>query len=687
MNRHTPNRCKTLPLQIKHIRVVALFLILDRSFAASHWLPSLGSIISLKDQVKKSAENFLGTEIENPSLSDFPTMEGRQSMTQSSTSHPLVARLRKWNTPRVSSSSAIDVKGEDFPYTDSVTDTNSSLPSHGNDTLSGGVLITQSPPTDSSTPKERKTLSFWRSERSKFSRNETVPYRNETKVRMDTETITRKQESACVYNKTKESTVSSNNITEPVELSQSTTIIENVTTTTGPSFIVVQRSPVPSRAAPLGYYKGGLVVPASPMPLQSPPPTAESSVVLIVSALLPILSRIFLLMLLSGSSLFFGPNDLHPIYSPSPTQHFTLERINDRYSRDDIAFQRAVRHPPANKSKRLWKIILSSRRRLLQRSLESESKNKKNDHSQNHRKNGNMYTKTVLLIDVHTNDIHSTVQYLRDAVSFILHTYHSKDSRLDLGTNLEVIFNVESPGGAVQDYGLAADHIARLRKSGEERGDLTVTVCVDRIAASGGYMIACQASKGQLLAAPLAIVGSIGVLRETLNIYDMLTKYGVRPLLIKAGKAKVPLTSTNEVTKEGLAFVQKNVDTTHEVFKKMVLDQRGNVIDKKHVSDVTSGDIFLGTDALSLGLVDRLVTSDEYICEKVMQGDRVLRLQKYDKSRAGMRFSPLDLLRLYKDSLLQGNLSWIQQYTPLISSVFKIFLTASLMKVLDMAKT
>jgi signal peptide peptidase SppA len=418
------------------------------------------------------------------------------------------------------------------------------------------------------------------------------------------------------------------------------------------------------------------------MPLHSPSPTTESGLVLVISALLPILSKLFLLMLLSGSSIFFGPSDLHPIYSPSPSQHFVLERVNDRYSRDDIAFQRAVRFPPANKSKRWWNMLLNKRRRILKRSLESMS-NHEIPPTPNHR-NNSLYTRTVLIVDVHTEDIHNTVEYLRDAVSFILHQYHSNDSRLDLGTDLEIVFNVESPGGAVQDYGLAANQIARLRDSGKESGDLTVTVCVDKIAASGGYMIACQASPGQLLAAPLAIVGSIGVFRETLNIYDILTKYGIQPLLIKAGKAKVPLTQMNEVTKEGLAFVQKNVDTTHEVFKKMVLDQRGDVIDKKHVAEVTSGDIYLGTNALALGLVDRLVTSDEYIAEKVRQGDRVLRLQKYDKSRAGMRFSPLDLLLSYKDGFLQSQLPWIRRFAPVLLSLLKLGLSAGVVKALDL---
>ena len=136
-------------------------------------------------------------------------------------------------------------------------------------------------------------------------------------------------------------------------------------------------------------------------------------------------------------------------------------------------------------------------------------------------------SRTVIVLNVETfeNDMDVTVENLRDSVSCILRQYYN-NNRLDLGTELEVVFCIESPGVVVQDFGLAADQLTRLINAGLERGDLMVTVCVDKIAASGGYMMACQASPGQLIAAPFAILGSIGVLRETINIHDVLEKYG-----------------------------------------------------------------------------------------------------------------------------------------------------------------
>ena len=597
-----------------------------------------------------------------------------QPCTSTSTVDPLLASLRRWVTPRLAA-----------PSTNKSSDT--SPTNAAPFSLEGNYTSDESTESIQKTPDSSNIKLPTKRERFRFGGKESIAANNVPVI-----VVKSKNETTEDLNQTgtvrEELITKANRTADQVPLSYNET--QNLgpaanATSTAPSFIVVQRSPlVATKPIPQSYYKSGLVIPSSqtnPLPLHSPQ-NAESGLVVIISALLPVLSKLFLLMMLSGSSLFFGPSDVHPIYSPNPTQHFILERVNDRYSRDDLAFQRAVRFPPANKGKRVWNILLGQRRRILKRSMDSAQRSE-TPPIQKTTRNDPLYARTVLIVDVHTEDIQKTVEYLRDAISFILHQYHSMDTRLDFGTDLEVVFNVESPGGIVQDYGLAADQIARLRNSGKERGDLTVTVCVDKIAASGGYMIACQASPGQLLAAPLAIVGSIGVLRETLNIHDILTKYGIQPLLIKAGKAKVPLTSTNEVTKEGLAFVQKNVDTTHEVFKKIVLAQRGHVINAKHFDEVTSGDTFLATNALALGLVDRLITSDEYIADKVRQGNRVLRLQKYDKSRAWMRFSPLDLLFPHKDGFIQGKLQWVQRLSPMILPFLKLGLSAGLMKAFD----
>lgn len=126
-----------------------------------------------------------------------------------------------------------------------------------------------------------------------------------------------------------------------------------------------------------------------------------------------------------------------------------------------------------------------------------------------------MYQFTVIVMNIKDD---TPLEYLRDSVSFLLSQFHT--IRADFGQQLEIIICLDSPGGSVTKYGLAANQISRLTQN--ESDNIQVTVCVDQIAASGGYMMACQASKGQLMAAPFAMVGSIGVYCQSLNIHDVL---------------------------------------------------------------------------------------------------------------------------------------------------------------------
>ena len=277
--------------------------------------------------------------------------------------------------------------------------------------------------------------------------------------------------------------------------------------------------------------RSGNISPGS-LPPVSP---TEATVTNLISSILPLVVRLLLLTFLSSSSLF-GHGDTH-IYSPEPTQHFVFERVNDRFQKDSIAMKKALEHHPQTR-KHGWKFVLNRRRNEMKKALAME-KGKDSSMSIVGSETGGdkekrlnpldkLYSRTVIVVNVETmdNDMDVTVEYLRDSISCILRQYNG-DTRIDMGNELEVIFCIESPGGVVQDFGLAADQITRLKDAGSERGDLIVTVCVDKIAASGGYMMACQASPGQLIAAPFAILGSIGVLRETINVHDVLEKYGM----------------------------------------------------------------------------------------------------------------------------------------------------------------
>jgi len=352
-------------------------------------------------------------------------------------------------------------------------------------------------------------------------------------------------------------------------------------------------------------------------------------------------------------------------YSPQPVQHFMLERINDRYLRDSVALQKALESPPPSMEPKKWNRILDRLSRQRKKLERLENKNPTVIPNP-------PYQRTVIVMDVKTTELMQgsssttssndpttvAVDYLRDAISFLL---QQRDTFSSMGsTELEVVLLVESPGGAVYEYGLAAYQVQRLRDANDAPKyntdepmstgaslPIKVTVCVDKVAASGGYMIASQANPGQLIAAPFATVGSIGVLREQLNFHDALSKFGVKPLLLKSGFAKAPISTYGKVTDENIKVVQKDLDRVHEAFKNLVeTSRKGSTVALANIDrEVGTGQIFLAQDAYALGMVDQLMTSDEYIGRRIMAGDRVLKLHKYDRSKFGLSFpSPLELL-------------------------------------------
>jgi len=193
--------------------------------------------------------------------------------------------------------------------------------------------------------------------------------------------------------------------------------------------------------------------------------------------------------------------------------------------------------------------------------------------------------------------------------------------------DMEIVILLESPGGSASDYGLAAQQIGRLR---DEPG-IKVTICVDTVAASGGYMMACMSSPNSLYAAPFAIVGSIGVVGQTINIHKSLQSWGVQPLVFRGGKDKAPVGLVGEVTKEGLAKVQDMVDKTHAAFKLHVANARPQMAEE--IDQIATGDVWLACDAVDIGMVDAIMTSDEYIRGKIVNGGRVLKLVKCQRPR------------------------------------------------------
>jgi serine protease SohB len=203
-----------------------------------------------------------------------------------------------------------------------------------------------------------------------------------------------------------------------------------------------------------------------------------------------------------------------------------------------------------------------------------------------------------------------------------------------LPKELEILVLLESPGGSASDYGLAAEQIARLRK---EPG-IKVTICVDKVAASGGYMIACMSSPKRLFAAPFAMVGSIGVVGSSINIHNTLQNYGVKSLVLRGGKDKAPIGLIGEITKDGIAKYQDMIDQVHAAFKRHVAEARPEIATR--IDEIATGGVWLGSDALDVGLVDRIVTSDEYIGERLQDGARVLKLVRVEHHSFLFQFRP-----------------------------------------------
>lgn len=174
----------------------------------------------------------------------------------------------------------------------------------------------------------------------------------------------------------------------------------------------------------------------------------------------------------------------------------------------------------------------------------------------------------------------------------------------------EVVIRLESPGGMVHEYGLASSQIERIK-----RKNIPLTICVDRVAASGGYMMACLADK--LLAAPFAIVGSIGVIAQLPNFHRLLKKNDVDYEVLTAGEYKRTLTVFGENTDKGREKFVEELEETHVLFKNFVKEYR----DQVDIEKVATGEIWFGKQALEVNLVDELVTSDEYLMDAAENAD------------------------------------------------------------------
>ena len=169
----------------------------------------------------------------------------------------------------------------------------------------------------------------------------------------------------------------------------------------------------------------------------------------------------------------------------------------------------------------------------------------------------------------------------------------------------EVVIRLESAGGLVHSYGLAASQLSRLVEAG-----ITSTVCVDKLAASGGYMMACTAT--HIVAAPFALIGSIGVVAQLPNFHRLLQRWEVDFEQHTAGKHKRTLTTLGKNTPEGRRKFKQDIERTYNLFQQHITKWRPQV----SVNKVATGEVWYGQEALGLQLIDEISTSDSYIVAK-----------------------------------------------------------------------
>lgn len=230
-------------------------------------------------------------------------------------------------------------------------------------------------------------------------------------------------------------------------------------------------------------------------------------------------------------------------------------------------------------------------KKAFKKEQKAEKKQKKAGHKS--QSSADSETKHVYVLDFDGDLKASAVTSLREEITAVLSVAKPSD---------EVVVRLESPGGVVHGYGLAASQLQRIRDKG-----IPLTVTVDKVAASGGYMMACVADK--IVAAPFAILGSIGVVAQVPNIHRLLERNTIDVELHTAGKYKRTLTMLGENTDEGREKFKQDLEDTHDLFKRFVAQNRPSL----DVDAVATGETWYGSEAIDNRLADAVMTSDSYL--------------------------------------------------------------------------
>lgn len=269
--------------------------------------------------------------------------------------------------------------------------------------------------------------------------------------------------------------------------------------------------------------------------------------------------------------------------------HLEVRKLNDHFSDLKLAVQDAMLPPAA------------ARKMRKRESRESRKAAKQEAKAMKARGADGARRRHVYVIDFHGDMQASQVDQLRNEVTAVLANARDDD---------EVVVRLESPGGLVHGYGLAASQLDRIRRRG-----VPLVVAVDKVAASGGYLMAVVANR--ILAAPFAVLGSIGVMAQIPNVHRLLKRHDVDVEVLTAGKYKRTLTVLGENTEEGRRKFIEELEDVHRLFKSFVGEHRAEL----DLEAVATGETWYGQHAVDMRLVDEISTSDEYLLAQSENAD------------------------------------------------------------------
>ena len=270
--------------------------------------------------------------------------------------------------------------------------------------------------------------------------------------------------------------------------------------------------------------------------------------------------------------------------------HIEVHDLNERFDEMALAMKDVILDPIEVKQvlkehKKTEKEQHKARKKALKKAEKPVDDNDRSDRK-----------RRIFVVDFDGDIRASAVKQLREEISAVLTMATPRD---------EVVVKLESGGGMVHSYGLAASQLDRIKAR-----DIPLTVCVDKVAASGGYMMACIGNK--IIAAPFAMLGSIGVVAQLPNFHRLLQKHDVDFEMLTAGEYKRTLTLFGENTEKGREKFVEELEETHELFKAFVLEHRPQV----DIDTIATGEVWFGSRAIDKKLVDELGTSDQYLMDQ-----------------------------------------------------------------------